>query len=245
MRGVALLLLACLSCQPAWAQKTLLFYSEAGQRPFSYEENGTPKGFYVDSLQRIMKTLPAYRVEIRFVPWARAIEEVKSGNAAGILGVYHRPDERPFLNHSKPIFQEEVAVHCNRDTVAGREFVRYPDDFAGLRFGNQRAYLAAGPEFFAMARARQIQIVEGIEFHDLVKKMLVGEIDCVVNPSIVINEALVTLEARGLPERMRAKSKRIMTVKTESVHVGFSKKYEEKNPELAQFRQLFDRAAAN
>ncbi len=240
MPKAIVLLLAWLLHQPVWAEKTLLFYSEAGQRPFSYEENGLPKGLYIDSLQRILKTLPAYRVEIRFAPWARALEEVKSGNAAAIVGVYHRPDERPFLLHSKPIFAEEVAVHCNRDAVAGRQFSQYPEDFAGLRFGNQRAYLAPGPRFFEMARAGQLTLVEGIEFHDLVKKMLVGEIDCVVNPSIVINEALVTLEARGLPERMRAKSKRIMTVKTESVHLGFSRKYEEKHPELARFRELFD-----
>lgn len=206
----------------------------------SYEENGQPKGFYIDALRRTLKGLPAYQVEIRFAPWARAVEEVKSGNAAAIIGVYYRPEERPFLLHSKAIFEEEVAVHCNRDAVAHRQFKHFPDDFAGLRFGNQRAYLAPGPRFFEMARAGQLTLVEGVEFHDLVKKMLVGEIDCVVNPSIVINEALVTLEARGLPERMRAKSKRIMTVKTESVHLGFSRKYEEKHPELARFRELFD-----
>ena len=228
--------------QPAWAQTVLPFYAETGQRPFSYEENGLPRGYYFDNFQRILKTLPAYRAEIRFAPWARALEEAKNGNAAAVIGVYLRPDERPFLNHSKAIFQEEVAVHCNRETVAGREFTTFPEDFAGLRFGNQRAYLTPGPRFFELVRAGRITLVEGIEFHDLVKKMLVGDIDCVVNPSVVINEALVTLEARGLPERMRARSKRVLTVRTESVHIGFSKKYEEKHPELARFRQLFDQA---
>ncbi len=118
-------------------------------------------------------------------------------------------------------------MHCNRDSIEGRSFHRYPDDFAGLKFGNQRAYLAPGPRFFQLAREGKIQLVEGHEFHDLVKKMLVQEIDCVVNPTVVINEALVTLEAQGIPERMRYKSRRAMTIKTETVHVGFSKKYEE------------------
>jgi polar amino acid transport system substrate-binding protein len=228
---------------PAQAQTTIVLYSEAGQRPQSYEENGIPKGAYIDNINRVLKRIPDFKVQIRFAPWARVVEEARNGNSAGVLGVYYRPRERPFLNHSRPFHSEEVAVHCNRDSIEGRSFHRYPDDFAGLKFGNQRAYLAPGPRFFQLAREGKIQLVEGHEFHDLVKKMLVQEIDCVVNPTVVINEALVTLEAQGIPERMRYKSRRAMTIKTETVHVGFSKKYEESHPELARFRQLFDQAA--
>jgi len=237
---------ALLAAPSAFAQQPpapIVIYSEAGQRPFSYEENGVPKGAYVESLMRVLKRMPGYQVQIRFAPWARAVEEARTGNSAGVLGVYYRPTERPFLNHSKTIFREEVAVHCNRDSVANRTFTTYPDDFTGLRFGNQRGYLAPGPRFFALAREGKIEIVEGQELYALVKKMLVGEIDCVVNPSVVINEALVTLEAQGIPERMRYKSRRVMAVKTETVHLGFSKKYEEQHPEFAQFRQLFDKVA--
>ena len=225
------------------AQTKITIYSEAGQRPFSYEENGVAKGFYVENLQRILKKIPGYEVQIKFVPWARAVEEVKSGIGAGLLGAYYRPTERPFLNHSASIFEEVVAVHCNRDKVENKQLKTYPDDFAGLTFGNQRGYLAPGPAFFEMAKQGTITIVDGVEFTSLVKKMLVGEIDCVINPSIVLNEALIGLESKGLPERMRYKSKRIMAINTETVHVGFSKKYEEAHPELKQFRQLFDQAA--
>lgn len=228
----------------AVAQTTIVLYSEAGQRPLSYEENGVPKGAYIDSVMRVFKRMPpGYKVEIRFASWARTVEEARNGNSAGILGVYYRPRERPFLNHSKPFYAEEVAVHCNRDAVEGRTFHTYPDDFAGMRFGNQRGYLAPGPRFFEMARQGRIDVVEGHEFQDLVKKMLVREIDCVVNPSIVINEALLSLEAQGLPERMRYKSRRVMAVKTETVHIGFSRQYEALHPELARFRQLFNQAA--
>lgn len=236
---------ACLASTIALAQSTtIVLYSEAGQRPQSYEENGTPKGAYIDNLQRVLRRMPPeFKVEIRFASWARTVEEARNGNSAGILGVYYRPKERPFLNHSKPFYSEDVAVHCNRDAIAGRTFHTYPDDFAGLKFGNQRSYLAPGPRFFEFAREGKIEIVEGHEFHDLVKKMLVGEIDCVVNPSAVINEALVALEARGLPERMRYKSRRVLNIRTETVHIGFSKKYEETHPELARFRLLFNKAA--
>lgn len=243
MRLLPTLFLAVAAMQ-ATAQTTIVLYSEAGQRPFSYEENGVPKGAYVDNLRRVLKKVPGYEVQIRFASWARAVEEARSGNSAGVLGVYYRPDERPFLNHSQGIFAEDVAVHCNRDAVADRQFEKYPDDFAGLRFGNQRGYLAPGPRFFEFAQAGKITVVEGLEFAGLVKKMLVGEIDCVVNPTLVLEEALNALEANGLPERMRRKSKPVMTVQKETVHVGFSRKYEERHPEFRQFRQLFDEAAA-
>lgn len=236
---------ACATSTVAQAQtSTIVLYSEAGQRPQSYEENGVPKGAYIDSLQRVLRRMPPeFKVEIRFASWARTVEEARNGHSAGILGVYYRPKERPYLSHSKAFYTEEVAVHCNRDAIAGRTFQSYPDDFVGLKFGNQRSYLAPGPRFFQFAQEGKIEIVEGHEFHDLVKKMLVGEIDCVVNPSAVINEALVALEARGLPERMRYKSRRVLNIRTETVHIGFSKKYEESHPEVARFRALFNKAA--
>lgn len=234
---------ACWMAPAVHAETTIVLYSEAGQRPFSYEENGVPKGTYIDNMMRVLRRIPGYKVEIRFASWARAVEEARNGNSAGILGVYYRPKERPYLNHSRPFYAEEVAVHCNRDAVEGRTFHTYPDDFAGMTFGNQRGYLAPGTRFFEFARAGKIQVVEGHEFQDLVKKMLVREIDCVVNPSVVLNEALVSLEARGLPERMRYKSRRVLTIRTETVHIGFSKAYEADHPELARFRQLFNQAA--
>ncbi|MWL87667.1 transporter substrate-binding domain-containing protein [Cupriavidus sp. SW-Y-13] len=244
LSAAALLAVATLgTAPPASAQTRVVLYSEAGQRPLSYEENGAPKGDYIDHFMRVANRIPGYQVEIRFASWARTVEEAKNGNSAGILGVYYRPKERPYLNHSKAFYAEEVAVHCNRDAIEGRTFHHYPDDFAGLRFGNQRNYLAPGPRFFQMVKEGRITMVEGHEFQDLVKKMLVGEIDCVVNPSIVIKEALRSLETRGLPERMRYKSRRALVIKTETVHIGFSKKYEEAHPELAKFRQLFNQAA--
>lgn len=245
LRPCRALFAACVICAAplAGAQTTIVLYSEAGQRPQSYEENGMPRGAYIENLQRIVKRIPEFKVQIRFASWARAVEEAKHGNSAGVLGVYYRPKERPFLNHSKAFYTEDVAVHCNRDSVEGRTFQTYPDDFDGLKFGNQRGYLAPGQRFFQLVKEGRIKLVEGHEFHDLVKKMLVQEIDCVVNPSAVLNEALVTLETQGIPERMRYKSRRVMTIKSETVHIGFSKKYEEAHPELARFRQLFERAA--
>ncbi|BEV72571.1 hypothetical protein THUN1379_20530 [Paludibacterium sp. THUN1379] len=233
-----------LQALPAAAGPTLVFYSEEGQKPMSYQENGMPKGEYIDHFLRIARQVPGYQIEIHFASWARGLEETREGLSAGLIGAYYRPQERPYLNHSKAIYQEDVAVHCNRDAVADRQFRRYPDDFAGLTFGNQRGYLAPGPQFFAMAAQGRIKVVEGLAFTGLVKKMLVGEIDCVVNPSLVLDQAITTLEAQGLPERMRYKSRRIMLVKTESVHVGFSKKYEASHPELKTFRALFDQIAS-
>ncbi|MFZ6748878.1 substrate-binding periplasmic protein [Undibacterium sp. Ren11W] len=235
---VSLLLL--LTSHLASAKTSIVLYSEEGQKPFSYQENGAVKGAYVDSLAKILKKLPDYEVKIKLAPWGRAIAEVEHGESAGILGVYYRPDERPFLNHSKAIYLEEVAVYCNREAIKNRQFKQFPDDFAGMSFGNQKAYLAPGAAFFEFAKQGKIKIVEGIEFPNLVKKMLVGELDCVVNPDLVIQMTLKDLAVAGLPERMQDKSSLVMKTKQETVHIGFSKKYEEMHPELKKFRQLFD-----
>jgi len=233
-------LLLLLSSQIAGAKTPIVLYSEEGQKPFSYQENGEVKGAYVDSLVKILKKMPDYEVSIKLAPWGRAIAEVEHGESAGILGVYYRPAERPFLHHSKPIYLEEVAVYCNREAIKNRQFKQFPKDFSGMSFGNQKSYLAPGAAFFEFAKQGEIKIVEGIEFPNLVKKMLVGELDCVVKPDLVIQMTLKDLAAAGLPERMQDKSSLVMKTKQETVHIGFSKKYEEKHPELKKFRLLFD-----
>jgi polar amino acid transport system substrate-binding protein len=233
-------LLLLLTSYMASAKTPIVLYSEEGQKPFSYQENAEVKGAYIDSLAKILKKLPDYEVSIKLAPWARAIAEVEHGESAGIIGVYYRPNERPFLNHSKAIYLEEVAVYCNRENIKNRQFKQFPDDFTGMSFGNQKAYLAPGPAFFEFAKQEKIKIVEGIEFPKLVKKMLVGELDCVVNPDLVIQMTLKDLEAAGLPERMQNTSRLVMKTKQETVHIGFSKKYEETHPELKKFRLLFD-----
>lgn len=222
------------------AKTLIVLYSEEAQKPFSYQENGKVKGAYVDSLVKVLKKMPDYEVSIKLAPWGRAIAEVEHGDSAGILGVYFRPDERPFLHHSKAIYLEEVAVYCNREAMKHRQFKQFPDDFVGMSFGNQKAYLAPGAAFFEFAKQGKIIIVEGVEFPNLVKKMLVGELDCVVNPDLVIQMTLKDLAAAGLPERMQDKSSLVMKTKQETVHIGFSKKYEETHPELKKFRLLFD-----
>jgi polar amino acid transport system substrate-binding protein len=227
----------------ALAGTPIILYSEQGQKPFSYEENGTVKGAYIESLQRVLKKLPEYDVRVRLASWARTLAEAQNGESAGVLGVYYRPKERPYLNHSKAIYRETVAVYCNRDSVLNRKFKTYPDDFAGMTFGNQSGYLAPGPRFFEFEKEGKIKVVEDINFANLVKKMLVGEIDCVVNPEPVVKMTLENLNAIGLPDRMKNQSKFIMKIKTETVHVGFSKKYEEIHPEFKKFRLLFDQAA--
>ena len=50
-----------------------MLYSEAGQRPQSYEENGMPKGAYIENLNRVLKRIPEYKVQIRFASWARSV----------------------------------------------------------------------------------------------------------------------------------------------------------------------------
>ncbi len=48
---------------PAQAQTTIVLYSEAGQRPQSYEENGIPKGAYIDNVNRVPKRIPEFKVQ--------------------------------------------------------------------------------------------------------------------------------------------------------------------------------------
>ena len=80
LRRCRILVAACmLAAAPfAMAETTLVLYSEAGQRPLSFEENGMPKGAYIENLNRILKRIPDFEVA------PDATLEVKVGAAAMI-----------------------------------------------------------------------------------------------------------------------------------------------------------------
>ncbi|MGH8353674.1 MAG: substrate-binding periplasmic protein, partial [Pseudomonas sp.] len=118
---------------------------------YSYAENGQAMGLYSDILRAAFARMPAYRVEIRPVPWRRGLAEMAKGSAFALYPPYHRPLERPYIDYSRPILEEKVVVFVRASVARTHRIDDFPAAYAGLRIGlNDGFSLVQDPRYRRM-----------------------------------------------------------------------------------------------
>ena len=169
--------------------ETVTIVQDASYPPYMMETASGPRGIYAKIMIEADKRLPSYQFDLKALPWSRAVHFVSSGRANALLGTYYRPKERPWLKHySAALMYESVYVYC-REGVARRDWV-YPDDFAGLVFGNNSGFSTPGTAFFEMVARGEIYLSEE-QTTDLNLKLLhYGRADCYVQDKAVVDPVL-------------------------------------------------------
>lgn len=97
-----------------------------GLRGFDYE-------IAIEAFQRL-----GYEPQIVFLPWRRALEEVRQGNAAGVLTCAHTEERESFILYSDPIssFTSGFFVRADHDGP----IVTALDDVHGLSVASVSSY---------------------------------------------------------------------------------------------------------
>ena len=83
---IAILLISA----PTLAKQEVLVYGDINYPPYSFEEDGKPKGIYVDILKAAFAHMPDYDVTIKMIPWKRGLEYIRkqSKEIGKIAGEY-------------------------------------------------------------------------------------------------------------------------------------------------------------
>ncbi len=55
-----------------------------------------------------------YELNVKFVPWKRALEHSKSGNYDGLLGAYYKKDRTTFFEYSQEIDQTQIVFFTKK-----------------------------------------------------------------------------------------------------------------------------------
>lgn len=212
----AALLMAAATAQ---AQTNVRLYADEAYEPYSYKDsNGNAAGIYAEVLKAAAAKLPDYKIDLQTIPWKRALAMIESGEAFGFYPPYRRENLRPWIApYSVPMLEEKVVVWCNSDRVAGKTLAKYPDDYAGLTFGNNRGFLAPGEAFFQMVKDGKIKVDETDDTAVALKKLAAGRNDCYVNDEIAVRHILAKEKIDS------AKLQVTGTVTGETAHVGFSR----------------------
>ena len=129
---------ACLVPLAAQADGIVL-YGNSTQPPKAWLDGTTPRGFVVDAAVLAL-TRAGYTVDVRLVPFERAMETVKT---EGIMtGIFMSAERAKIYDYSAPLVADEVAMAVHR----GSTFVySKPEDLAGKRIGLQGG-MYYGPE---------------------------------------------------------------------------------------------------
>ena len=85
----------------------MVLAAAADSVPTSYEEDGKQVGILVDVINEAFRRA-GYAVEIRLMPWARCLGEVKDGLVDGIFSVFVTSDRQQFLNYTNEVLITQV-----------------------------------------------------------------------------------------------------------------------------------------
>lgn len=143
MLRLSTLLLACTLHVTSWADAPIevVILCDAAYPPYSYAEGDEARGIYTDILRVAFTRMPDYRVHIRPVPWARGLRELSRGRALAIYPPYRRPDERPWMDYSRPILRETLVVFVRAEVARTLEPEHFPQAYGGLRIGQNRGFI--------------------------------------------------------------------------------------------------------
>nr|WP_321502344.1 transporter substrate-binding domain-containing protein [uncultured Dethiosulfovibrio sp.] len=150
--------------------------------PFTDPEKPS-KGLAVEIAEAAMKT-QGYRLEMSFMPWARAEEGVKKGTYDFLLCTWMTEERKSVLFYSEPYSENRLAFVKPK----GSDFeFRGIDSLKGLSVGVIRDY-SYGDDFMnATGFKREV----ASDFLTNAKKLVAGRIDLTIEDEVVASSSLM------------------------------------------------------
>lgn len=212
------------------APETVTMVQDSEFSPYMSSDTNGASGVYADIIREADRRLTDYDIDLQATPWSRAMHLVRSGKVNALVGTYHRPRERPWIRRfSSAIMYENIYIYCHRG-VAQKSW-SYPEDYAGLVFGNNKGFETPGPAFFDMVAKGEIFLTEEQNTALNLRLLQYGRFDCYVQDEAVVGPIL--------SEKAYDNIMPVRQLTYESVHVGFSGKWD---PDRADaFAEALDR----
>ncbi len=213
-----------------------------GDPPYSYVENNELKGIYTTVIRKALQRMPEYRVNFVAVPWKRGLMMLEAGKTFALYPPYLRPDDRPYMGYSEPIFLELHAVFCTKTVSNGRVLKTWPGDYFGLRFGLNTGSLAGGRTFHDNVANGNFTVETVRETRSNLLKLLNGRIDCFLHDRLAVVLELGRIRAEGLVKPATQVIVETATLNGEQAYLGFNAREETRFPFTRDFLKKFNAA---
>ena len=171
-----------------FSEENVVFLIDENYPPYSYLEGEKIKGIYPDILSIVDKNLKEFKIILKPVPWNRALKMIELGQADYITDVWYRPNDRPYLNYSVPIIDEEIVIVSKNG-----DGKKWPNDFKGKIIGINRGFAV-----FSSEEKKLIKVEEANFTEDNIKKILSGRIDFFASDKNSLYWDLETIENKNI-----------------------------------------------
>lgn len=161
--------------------------------PFLSRGRGGPQGYAFDLYQRVSQQA-GLAGEVRFYPWARAMQMLLAHQAHGSLVVGRSPEREARFHWLFPVGNFRFAIFTHAD---GGPAPTHVESLQGRRIGWLRA--SAGREM--LTGAGVAHIVEGKDYPELLTLLHRGVVDAVVGPEPALRMLQADQPASAAPLR--------------------------------------------
>lgn len=204
------------------SQIGVTLYADEGNPPYTYFENNTLKGIYIEALVEAMKYLPDYKLELLPLPWKRGLSYLKTGRALGLVPPYFIKG-RNYIGLSISFATENVVIFCNSKPKK----MKFPEDFKRLLIGINAGYSLS--DSFAEARKKKlIRVEEGKNNEINIRKLALQRIDCYANDRLsvyyTLKKLIVDPEARPYLKNLQLHE--VAQIDKREAFIGYSKKFQ-------------------
>jgi ABC-type amino acid transport substrate-binding protein len=169
------------------------------------------QGFLVELTQEALAR-SGYKLDVKFVPWARALLLVKTGEATALLGAYHTSEREEFLAFSDPVTSVQDVLFARKDSAIS---YRSLEDLEKYKICVVRG--AAHGKEFDEARMLHKEQVSNREM--CIKMLMAARVDLIVGPEDVTTYILRTSYPDYYPQITALQP----PVQTNALYVGFSR----------------------
>ena len=106
-------LVLILSVSAASSEKKIIVLGAFEWPPYFSQK--LPAGGFITQITRSAFARVGYQLEVKFLPFARLIQQVKQGEVQGALGIFHSPDRAEFMVYTQLVYNTEVAFFAHRE----------------------------------------------------------------------------------------------------------------------------------
>lgn len=233
IRGLAatLVLLAAFPVMSAAAERSVVIVIEPWA-PFA--DPGLERDGFLSALTRAAFAAAGYETRIEFLPWARALLEVKQGDRQVLMGAYYTPERAEVYWYSDPVYETRVGFIALDDfPVDSYDELR---DLEGHTIGTGRGF--ANSEAFDSADYLDKEIVKDQVLN--LRKLYNGRVDMVTG-----SFDRVPFTAREEGHDISRLKYIEPPLKTHTIHVGISRALDDGERIRDDFNRGLERIRAN
>ncbi len=229
------------------ALPVMTLYGDSNYFPYSYEVNGEMKGLYTQMLLEIAKLLPAYRLELKPIPWKRGLLLTEQGGILGLYPPYRLEQTRFYMRpYSHALFRESVTIFCAAGTFDTDGPKHWPQDFLGLTVTTNLGFSLLDTDFWNPVEEGKIQRVEHAgNDENIIAVAILKTADCYINDRESINASYTRMQHKIANANLKTKLlplQEALVVQEQEAVIGYSVNYLQKHPTNLDFVKAFDQA---